>query len=1069
MKNLSLIKSIFVTNMLFIFLIKPSQGQQFNLNRTHPISLNKKVHQLPPAVGTLNLVAVMVEFQADTNRLTSGTGIFGLNGFDGLPYLSREEQTFIDPLPHNRDYFETHLEFAKNYFLKSSDNQLTINYQVLPQVYKLDKPMEEYSPIGERFTLEKIANLMQDVWSKVDSEGGFDATGLDPQSTAFIIFHAGIGRDIELTGTSLEITPFDLPSITLDQENLAQLLNDPSFDGFSINNDTFRVTNSMLIPRTQSRKGTDISDNEIVFPLSINGLLCASIGSYLGLPDLFNTENGQPAIGRFGLMDGAGFFAYNGLLPPEPSAWEKVFLGWIDPISIPYNAKNPIELAAGSLDEPNSIAKIELSSSEYFLVENRHRDPNLLSETEASVTITTRTLDENLVDKIFTNLDEDFILQAAGFDTMLTPGTIVDVSNFDWSLPGGIDAGEDEKMDTEDDRHLNGGILIWHIDERVLAQELDTDRVNANENRRGVDLEEGDGAQDIGKSAGLLDNSPIFGYAYDFWWAGNDYRVITQTTEIDLNPNNEFGASTYPNNHSNSGARSGFELYDFSDNLPVASFRIREASNTNIKTLISESIPFINELGANYILTQNVTNFPLSLALYKEMDNDFVIIPGRSDVLAYKMGAHTGDRFLPLHSFGNQLQPLITYGVILNTKPDIPSKKSKLTSYIWNDATSKFEIQWRDSVIFNNEKLYAFYSSQNGSIVDIDFTEFSFSNADGSSQPNTSGYEFRSEIINDKFVAINGNKVEFIGENIPDYLANYDHRLFAGTIQTNTGNHYYIFEDGRFLLVKPTKDEPIKIIFEEENAEWPAIVDEGLIYRINRTQNTIEGYNFNGARLANTPILAPDSIQFIGTPIISDITGDNRQDILVIGQDKYSMNIFAYEIDGNLIEEFPLYVGGAIGKNIQPIHPVMYEDALYAVSHTGDLRAWKFLNHTTTQWSGRYGENPYNKVSAYITLSNKSEQSFSVLNKSETYNWPNPAREETNIRYQLESAGMVDITIIDLTGRIIYENKVQSIGGSPEEITVNTSEWGSGAYFARVEAEINGRKSSKMIKIAVAH
>ena len=64
---------------------------------------------------------------------------------------------------------------------------------------------------------------------------------------------------------------------------------------------------------------------------------------------------------------------------------------------------------------------------------------------------------------------------------------------------------------------------------------------------------------------------------------------------------------------------------------------------------------------------------------------------------------------------------------------------------------------------------------------------------------------------------------------------------------------------------------------------------------------------------------------------------------------------------------------------------------------------------------------------------------------------------------------MVDITIIDLTGRIIYENKVQSIGGSPEEITVNTSEWGSGAYFARVEAEINGRKSSKMIKIAVAH
>ena len=79
---------------------------------------------------------------------------------------------------------------------------------------------------------------------------------------------SGIGRDVELTGTSLDITPFDLPSITLDQENLADLLNDPSFNGFSINNDTFRVTNSMLIPRTQSRRSTDISDNEIVFPLN---------------------------------------------------------------------------------------------------------------------------------------------------------------------------------------------------------------------------------------------------------------------------------------------------------------------------------------------------------------------------------------------------------------------------------------------------------------------------------------------------------------------------------------------------------------------------------------------------------------------------------------------------------------------------------------------------------------------------------------------------------------------------------------------------------------------------------
>ena len=1053
--------------MLFLFLIQSVNGQEIKFKRTHPISLNTEISRSTPATGTINIVAVMVEFQSDTNRLTSGTGIFGSNGLDGLPYLTREEQTFIDPLPHNRPYFEAHLEFVKNYFLKSSDDQLTFDYQVLPQVYQLDKPMEEYAPIGDTFTLEKIAALMQDVWAKVEAQGGFDATGLDPDNTVFVIFHAGIGRDVELTGTSLDITPFDLPSITLDENNLADLLDDPSFDGFSINNGSFRVNNSMLIPRTQSRRGTDISNNEIVFPLSINGLLTASIGSYLGLPDLFNTENGQPAIGRFGLMDGAGFFAYNGLLPPEPSAWEKIFLGWETPISISNDETDPIQLAAGSLDQPNSIAKIELSSTEYFLIENRHRDPELIEETAASVTITTRTTDGNLVDKTFTNLDEDFIFQAAGFDTLLVPGTIVDVSNFDWSLPGGLDVGEDGDAGTEDDRHLNGGILIWHIDEGVLAQQLDRDRVNADENRRGVDLEEGDGAQDIGKSVGLLDNSPTFGYAFDFWWAGNDFRVITQTTEIDLNPDNIFGPETYPNNNSNSGARSGFELYNFSDNLPVASFKIREVGTEDLDFIqIGSSTldgPF--SFGTQEELYHDY--FPLSISVQNFRNDTVVVIPSTTSLfLSDLTGNNPFSSFIFRINGGVYTQPIN----IENEFIVLYSRENATTKYDNNNpgsitATTLIGTSGSDQI----GPEFGFVSSQDGINIDYDFNNLSIHVRSGNQFETNSGYEFRSEIINSKYVGINGNTIEFVGESIPDYFADYDQRLFAGTIESNLGNFYYLFEDGRFSIADPSKSEAVTPIFEEEQAEWPAIVDEGYIYRINRTDNQIEGYNFNGALLANTPILAPDSIQFIGTPIIADITGDNRQDILVVGQDEYSVNIFAYETDGNPIEGFPLYVGGAVGSDVQPIHPVMFEDVLYAVSHTGDLRAWRFLNHTSTQWPGRYGENPYNKVSAYIEFEENTNAEFSVLNKSETYNWPNPAKDETNIRFELEAAGTVDITIIDYSGRVVFERTVQAFGGSPEEITIATHNWASGAYFGRVEANVNGKTESKTIKIGVVH
>jgi len=1055
---------MFLLGMLFLFLTPSTFSQEIPLKRTHAISLNNEVRRSSPAVGTLNIVAVMVEFQPDTNRLTSGTGIFGENGFDGLPYLTREEQTFVDPLPHNRVYFETHLEFAKNYFLKSSDNQLTINYQVLPQVYQLDKLMEEYSPIGETFTLEKIAELVQDVWTEVETQGGFDASGLDPDNTAFVIFHAGIGRDVELTGTSLDITPFDLPSITLDQENLADLFDNSSFNGFSINNGAFRVNNSMLIPRTQSRRGTDIGDNEIVFPLSINGLLCASIGSYLGLPDLFNTENGQPGIGRFGLMDGAGFFAYNGLIPPEPSAWEKIFLGWETPFLVDKNEENPIQLPAGSLNQPNSIARIELSSTEYFLIENRHRDPGLIEETGAEVVLTTRTPSGDTRGLTYSNSNEAFVFQEAGFDSLLIPGTLVDVSNFDWSLPGGIDVGEDGDLDTADDRHLNGGILIWHIDEAVLAQQIDRDRVNADEDRRGVDLEEGDGAQDIGKSAGLLDNSPTFGFAFDFWWAGNDFRVITQTTEIDLNPNNIFGPDSYPNNNSNSGSRSFFELYDFSPNQPVASFRVRPVSSENFGfEQVVEGIGLISD--AFTPANDYWDYFPHNLSLQRtttSLDSDTLLLIPSSNKLGFvPLNAPNDSLSISVIERSSIQQPLTINGNTylapnpLNASPfGVELIRLFTLSEIWSIPTDINQ---------------AFLSSQNGSIIELDFTNDGIEWSTGIYLGDRLGYEFKSERIDNKFVGITGNVVEFEGEPIPPYLANFEHRLFAGSIGSNLGNFYYLFEDGRFFIIDPTQQNPFTLLFEEDRAEWPAIVDEGYIYRVNKIENQIEGYNFNGALLSNTPIRAPDSTQFIGTPLLADITGDNRQDILVVGQDNYSVNIFGYEVDGSIIEGFPLYVGGAVGKNIQPVHPVFSNDVLYAVSHTGDLRGWRFLNFTSSQWPSRYGENPYNKVSAFIEFDQTNESPFAILNKNETYNWPNPAGDETNIRFELEDAGSVEITIIDFSGRIVYENKIEANGGSPEEITVNTRDWGSGAYFARVEAEVDGRKESKTIKIAVAH
>jgi len=155
-----------ILSLLFLFLYFVEHSfSQITLNRTLPVSVETNHTHQPnqPAEGTLNLIAVMVEFQPDTNRFTSGNGTFEPGS---IPYLE-VPGTNIDALPHDRGYFEAHLKFAKNYFERLSNNRLTVNYQVLPNVYRLDRQMELYSPIGQDPDLSPLGTLVKEVWELV--------------------------------------------------------------------------------------------------------------------------------------------------------------------------------------------------------------------------------------------------------------------------------------------------------------------------------------------------------------------------------------------------------------------------------------------------------------------------------------------------------------------------------------------------------------------------------------------------------------------------------------------------------------------------------------------------------------------------------------------------------------------------------------------------------------------------------------------------------------------------------------------------------------------------------------
>ena len=100
----------------------------------------------------------------------------------------------------------------------------------------------------------------------------------------------------------------------------------------------------------------------------------------------------------------------------------------------------------------------------------------------------------------------------------------------------------------------SSGLLIWHIDEQTIRNGVDNYSINSNRLHRGVDLEESDGAQDIGFPSIFLFSDPSAGYFGDMWFKGNLEYERSNPDMKGLYP--EFSQYTYPSTNSNSGSSS---------------------------------------------------------------------------------------------------------------------------------------------------------------------------------------------------------------------------------------------------------------------------------------------------------------------------------------------------------------------------------------------------------------------------------------------------------------------------------------------------------------------------------
>ncbi|MBI4428830.1 MAG: VCBS repeat-containing protein [Ignavibacteriales bacterium] len=1009
-----------------------------------------KTFSAQSAPDTLRVLALLVDFQADQDAYTSGDGKFQLQtNVTGL----------IDPPPHDSTFFVYKLRFIENYFRKVSNGNLIIKGDVISRV-TVSGVMSTYAPPNHANTTRGLANLAIESWQKADSLVGNIPFS---QYEAFIIFHAGVGHDIDLVGfLGYDPAPLDLPSLYMSLESFRKALENPVFNGIQTSGG-FTITNTAILPETETRVFSSSGFTDTL-KLSINGLSAATIGSYLGLPDLFDTKTGRPGIGQFGLMDGASIFAYSGLFPPEPSAWEKVYLGWVTPLVIESTTQNVAVPAVGLTSVgTDTIYKVPITAREYFLIENRNRDPQnngqRLTIYEKG-TVRTETFVRDTTNFAYDNVNA-------------ISGSVIDVEDFDWALIGSMDASREFD---------GGGILIWHIDEDIIQAGLAANAVNANPDKRGVDLEEADGSQDIGHVYDFLEPGAATssGSPLDCWFEGN----------VAPHYKNVFDKNSIPNSNSNSNAKTLVSVKNFSKRSP------RMALDVNIGDEAAKPLP-----GFPKKVQGELSSVIYSLDLDNDGAAEFVVSRHRTDstgnpladgdILAWKQDGNA--YFGPANTSGIVAE--IDTGLVFH----LASMKHPLSNeayisaaaqdglYLWkaSDQNSdlRFDRMYKRTLLFKSVMFVDTLVVASGSGVGLATFDLAGNPLASYSSP------IVSEVarVGDTDIVVAGLKDTLLlwnartGQTLAKKNISQDVSFIStggvvGNGQTQIvalgGRSLFLFdaagneilESGEFSRFLPNSDffssgPSLADLDGDGKKEIVMISNFGILLALNSKGFLVDGFPVN-------PQGFPYEQRF--GPSIGDVNGDGIADLLYCDEAGRVLNIVdgaskkksRLQIADGMLMPTLFQVGQGTGSTVGVALRGMGGTIAaldFQTSYVSSKILWPMLRFDASQSS-----------STGIQTSNPRPLSGFFFPRERVYNWPNPVYGSvTQIRYYTGEDAEISVKIFDLAGAKVAELNGKGFAGTDNELTWDVSGIQSGVYLARVEAVGSSNSDVAVIKIAV--
>ena len=493
--------------------------------------------------------------------------------FPDLKFVA--DSTSFDGVPHNKLYYETYMKHMASYFHDASHGVYSLtteNYTVYDKVV-LPKSHEFYGNYYEDDGF-RVEMMMADIVSELDDTIDFN------NYDSFVIFHAGSGREADLYGSH----PYAISSTFIDRYDLIDAYESSIENEFSIpanltedgimTDDGKKLHEFVLCP--EGEVFDDFQDTDPI--LGMLGVLTHEFGHQLGMPTLFDnySANGRSAgIGYFGIMGNGAWNAF-GYVPPLPCAWTRYYMGWENVIEIDqFNTDLFINHVSDTINTTNKLYKINITDTEYFLIENRQQNPDSsrTNDGQPSFTFKLHPTDQKYYEEGHPHAGDP------RFDFMINT---YQGCEWDFYLPGYGDP-----VIYKDGEPIDGsGLLIWHIDETIInmlfKDDFEYSYVNGDASHKGVDLEEADGIQNL-----------------DYYTPPSVYRQGSPLDAYRKGNNDYFGFATHrdnpnlisaPTSEGNYGSTE-IEIYDISYSGNIMSFK---ASNSWNKDVLDVDFPRIS-------------------------------------------------------------------------------------------------------------------------------------------------------------------------------------------------------------------------------------------------------------------------------------------------------------------------------------------------------------------------------------------------------------------------------------------------------------------------------------------